>query len=420
MYLQKRINGINIVAYKIPHIYSVYISIWIKSGSVYENKENNGISHFIEHMVFKGSKYRSGKQIAEESDSIGAQINGFTEKDNTCFYIKALNTYQEKAVNILFDMVFNPAFEEDEINKEKNVVIEEILEETDSPEEVAYNNLDRISWGKSSLGLPILGSIETVNSFTKQTLINYYNERFTSDNIVIAIAGNYNDEIFEIMEEYLKKINKSKISEILYNNEWHNGFAFLKKEIEQVNVCIGMPSVNFSFENIYPLSIINNAFGGGVSSRLFQKIREEKGLVYSIYSYPSAYLNGGTLSVFFSCGVNNLIESYDLVLKEIEKISMDGFTEKEIDKFKEHVRINVLMDMDSTSSRMMDIGKSELLLNRIYTLEDVLSYIEKINYNDINQISRKIFNVDNISTSVVGNIQKDKIRWLENGKQHIT
>ncbi|MGB9678618.1 MAG: M16 family metallopeptidase [Thermoanaerobacteraceae bacterium] len=416
MYLQKRINGINIVAYKIPHIYSVYISIWVKSGSIYENKENNGISHFIEHMVFKGSKYRSGKQIAEESDSIGAQINGFTEKDNTCFYIKALNTYQEKAVNILFDMVFNPAFEEDEINKEKNVVIEEILEETDSPEEVAYNNLDRISWGKSSLGLPILGSIETVNNFTKQTLINYYNERFTSDNIVIAIAGNYNDEIFKIMEEYLKKINKSKISEILYNNEWHNGFIFLKKEIEQVNVCIGMPSVNFSFENIYPLSIINNAFGGGVSSRLFQKIREEKGLVYSIYSYPSAYLNGGALSVFFSCGVNNLIESYDLVLKEIEKISMNGFTEKEIDKFKEHVRINVLMDMDSTSSRMMDIGKSELLLNRIYTLEDVLSYIEKINYNDINQIAKKIFNVDNISTSVVGNIQKDKIRWLEYGK----
>jgi predicted Zn-dependent peptidase len=211
MYEQKIIEGVKVVTCKIPQAYSVYIGIWIKAGSMYEHKAINGISHFIEHMVFKGSKLRSAKQIAEETDSIGGQLNGFTEKESTCFYIKVLNTHVKQGLDILFDMVFNPAFKEEDIEKEKQVIFEEILTELDSPEDVAYNLLAKTIWNGHPLSFPVLGTFSTVKKLNKGQIVDYYNSHYNKDNIVISIAGNFGDDIYEILQKYLSKIQKTNV-----------------------------------------------------------------------------------------------------------------------------------------------------------------------------------------------------------------
>ncbi|ABY94855.1 MULTISPECIES: M16 family metallopeptidase [Thermoanaerobacter] len=414
MYEQKIIEGVKVVTCKIPHAYSVYIGIWIKAGSMYEHKAINGISHFIEHMVFKGSKLRSAKQIAEEMDSIGGQLNGFTEKESTCFYIKVLNTHVKQGLDILFDMVFNPAFKEEDIEKEKQVIFEEILTELDSPEDVAYNLLAKTIWKGHPLSFPVLGTFSTIKKLNKEQIVNYYNAHYNKDNIVISIAGNFGDDIYEILQKYLSKIQKTNVISQLTSPIWHKNKAFYEKDFEQVNLCIGLPGITYDLRKVYALAVINNAFGGGMSSRLFQKIREDKGLVYSIYSYPSTYHHAGVFSIFASMNANNFRKVYDLILQEMEEVHSKGLAKEEIDKFKEQLRINVLMDLDSISSRMSTIGKSMLLFNKVHTVEEILQTIDNLTYEEINDLAKKIINPDDMSIAVVGKLNKRDKGWLEN------
>jgi len=251
MYIQKKINDVNVVAYKMPYVNSVYIGIWIKVGSRYENKENNGISHFIEHMVFKGSKNRSAKDIAEEIDNIGGQLNGFTGKESTCFYVKVYNSYIEKAVDVLFDMVFNPLFKSEDIEKEKNVVLEEINMNNDSPEDVAYDMLANLTWKGNPLSYPVLGYEDTVKSFDRDTIVKFYRENYFKDNIVISIAGNFDDSIFDIISRKTLYINSCNNAISLDKPDWNKGIVLKTKEYEQVNICISMPGINYSFDSIY-------------------------------------------------------------------------------------------------------------------------------------------------------------------------
>lgn len=416
MYIQKKIHDVDVVAYKMPYVHSVYVGIWVKSGSVYESENYNGISHFIEHMIFKGSNNRSAKQIAEEIDNIGGQINGFTGKESTCFYIKVLNTHVEKGIDILFDMVFNPEFNVNEIEKEKKVIVEEILMELDSPEDIAYNVLAKTIWKGSTLSLPVLGTTTSVNNLNRDKIIEFYNGHYNKENVVISITGNFNDEVFDIVERYVLKIKHGKAEIQTKSPAWYTDISIFNKDTEQINMCLGMPSISYSFENIYALSIISNAIGGGMSSRLFQKIREEKGLVYSIYSYPATYANTGVFTIFASMSIDNFEEVYNLIIDEIRDINKNGLTEGEIEKFKEQLRIGILMDMDSISSRMINLGKSKLLLNKIYTLDEILNNINNITYEMINDLANQILNIEKVSISLVGRVDENKIRWIKNDK----
>ncbi|AEF17311.1 MULTISPECIES: M16 family metallopeptidase [Thermoanaerobacterium] len=413
MYIQKKINDVNVVAYKMPYVNSVYIGIWIKVGSRYENKENNGISHFIEHMVFKGSKNRSAKDIAEEIDNIGGQLNGFTGKESTCFYVKVYNSYIEKAVDVLFDMVFNPLFKSEDIEKEKNVVLEEINMNNDSPEDVAYDMLANLTWKGNPLSYPVLGYEDTVKSFDRDTIVKFYRENYFKDNIVISIAGNFDDSIFDIISRKTLYINSCNNAISLDKPDWNKGIVLKSKEYEQVNICISMPGINYSFDSIYTLSIVSNAFGGGMSSRLFQKIREEEGLVYSIYSYPSTYIDTGAFTIFASTAPENLKSVYELIIEEILKVKNDGFSEFEVNKFREQLKISILMDMDSISSRMSSIGKSLLFLKKVYTVNDIVDKIDSITYDDVNNLAKKIFNIEQLGISVVGDINEKQIGWMK-------
>ncbi|MEG6565931.1 pitrilysin family protein [Thermoanaerobacterium saccharolyticum] len=413
MYIQKKINDVNVVTYKMPYVNSVYIGIWIKVGSRYERSDNNGISHFIEHMIFKGSKNRSAKDIAEEIDNIGGQLNGFTGKESTCFYVKVHNSYIEKAVDVLFDIVFNPVFKSEDIDKEKNVVLEEINMNNDSPEDVAYDMLANLIWNGNPLSYPVLGYEDTVKSFDRDMLVKFYKDNYIKDNVVISIAGNFDDSIFDIISRKTLFINSCNNVISLDKPDWNRGIALKSKEYEQVNICISMPGINYSFDSIYTLSIVSNAFGGGMSSRLFQKIREEAGLVYSIYSYPSTYMDTGAFTIFASTAVENLKSVYELIIEEILKVKNDGFSEFEVSKFKEQLKISILMDMDSISSRMSSIGKSMLFLKKVYTVNDIVSKIDSITYDDVNNLAKRIFNTKQLGISVVGNINEKQIGWMK-------
>ncbi|SNX55466.1 pitrilysin family protein [Thermoanaerobacterium sp. RBIITD] len=415
MYIHKKINGIDVVSYKMPYVNSVYLGIWLKVGSRYENAEENGISHFIEHMVFKGSNKRSSKQIAEEIDNIGGQMNGFTGKESTCFYIKVFKTYIEKGIDILFDMVFNPLFDDNDIEKEKKVVNEEIYMNNDSPEDLAYDMLAETIWKGNPLSFPVLGTEGSVKSFKRETIIEYYNKNYIKENIVISIAGNFDDSIFNTIREKTENIKSLNINRNLYKPLWNKGVAIKNKEFEQINICLSMPGIKYSFDDIYTLSIISNAFGGGMSSRLFQKIREEKGLVYSIYSFPSIYVDTGAFTIFASMSYDNLKEVYDLVIEEICDIREKGFSNDEINKFKEQLRIGILMDMDSISSRMSGLGKSMLLLGKVYTLDDILNKINAITNEEVNSLAKNLFQIEKLSISLVGKINEKKIGWLKIG-----
>ncbi|MGB9779349.1 M16 family metallopeptidase [Caldanaerobacter sp.] len=414
MYQQKKIEGVNVVSCKIPHVNSVYIGIWIKAGSMYESKLINGVSHFIEHLVFKGSHKRSARQIAEEMDSIGGQLNGFTEKEDTCFYIKVLGSHLEKGIDILFDMVFNPAFREEDILKEKQVVFEEILSELDSPEDVAYNLLAKTAWKGHSLSFPVLGTFNTIKNLNRNHILDYYNRHYVKDKVVVSVAGNFDDRIYDILKPYLQKIKEIKSDNALLPPLWHKDVAIYEKDFEQVNLCIGLPSISYDLKKVYALSIANNAFGGGMSSRLFQKIREDKGLVYSIYSYPVTYPHAGMFAIFASMTSSNFRKVYDLIVKEIEEISKNGVTKEEFEKFKEQLKINLLMDQDSISARMSNIGKSLLLFDRVYLIEDALKVVEEITFEEVNQLAKMIIKPDEMTVSVVGKLNKKDKRWLEN------
>ncbi|AAM24607.1 putative Zn-dependent peptidase [Caldanaerobacter subterraneus subsp. tengcongensis MB4] len=414
LYQQKMIAGVKVASCKIPYAHSVYVGIWIKAGSMYETKNINGISHFIEHLVFKGSNLRSARQIAEEMDSIGGQLNGFTEKEDTCFYIKVLNSHIKKGIDILFDMVFNPAFCEEDIYKEKQVVFEEILTELDSPEDVAYNLLAKTAWRGHSLSLPVLGTFTTIKNLSKNHILEYYERHYTKDNIVVSIAGNFDDEIFEVLEGYLSKIKPTTSNFSLIPPLWHKDVSLYEKDFEQVNLCIGLPGIPYDLKKVYALAIANNAFGGGMSSRLFQKIREDKGLVYSIYSYPATYPTGGMFTIFASMTPSNFRKVYDLIIKEIEEISKKGLTKEEFDKFKEQLKINILMDQDSISTRMSSIGKSLLLFDKVHLIEDVLKIVEEISFEEVNQLAKEIIRPEEMTVSVVGKLNKKDKRWLEN------
>jgi predicted Zn-dependent peptidase len=414
LYQQKKIEGVNVVSCKIPHVNSVYLGIWIKAGSMYESKLINGISHFIEHLVFKGSYKRSARQIAEEMDSIGGQLNGFTEKEDTCFYIKVLGSHLEKGVDILFDMVFNPAFREEDILKEKQVVFEEILSELDSPEDVAYNLLAKTAWRGHPLSFPVLGTFSTIKSLNRNHIIDYYNKHYTKDKIVVSVAGNFDDRIYDILKPHLQRINETKSEDVILPPLWYKDVAIYEKNFEQINLCIGLPSIPYDLKKVYALSIVNNAFGGGMSSRLFQKIREDQGLVYSIYSYPAAYPHAGMFTIFASMTSNNFKKVYDLIVKEIEEISKNGITKEEFEKFKEQLKINLLMDQDSISARMSNIGKSLLLFNQVYLIEDAIRIVEEITFEEVNQLAKMVIKPDEMAVSVVGKLNKKDRRWLEN------
>lgn len=401
-------NGVRIVSEKIPYVHSVSLGIWISTGSRRENSKNNGISHFIEHMLFKGTEKRTAKQIAESIDNIGGQLNAFTGKECTCFYTKTLDTHLDIAIDVLADMLFNSLFAKKDITVEKKVIIEEIGMYEDTPEELVHDMLSETLWDGNSLGYPILGTEKCLKPMNREMMQQYMLENYTPENTIIAVAGNFEEETLEkLVRQYFSnwEARGRKIQE--YEGvEFKADTRIKEKDTEQVHLCVGYNGIEHGSDDLYSLLAVNNIFGGGMSSRLFQKIREKRGLVYSIYSYPSAYKKTGLFTIYAGMNPEHMNEVAELIAGEIKLLLKKGITADDLQKSKEQLKGNYILGLESTNSRMNSIGKSELMLGHINTPEEILRKIDAISMNVVHEVTERIF-TSKAGAAMVGSIKPD-------------
>ena len=405
-------NGLTIIGEEIPYVKSISLGVWINVGSRIENEEISGVSHFIEHMLFKGTENRTSKQIASEIDNLGGQINAFTSKECTCYYVKLLDSHIDIGIDILSDMILNSKFNEEDINKERSVIIEELKMYEDSPEDLAYDLLTENIYAGDSLGMNIIGTEESLNKLDKNEILNYFEKYYVPNNAVIAISGNFEfSEIVKKIEEKFKNWENKDINIELKKAEFKSCFLTKNKDTEQVNLAMSLEAVPLeNEEEVYALAVINTVFGGSISSRLFQKIREEKGLVYSIYSSQSLYRKCGELGIFASMSNEHLEEVYNSIIEEISFMKESYLTDKEISESKEQLKGSYILGLESTSSRMMAIGRSMTLNNKLESSDDILKAIDNVDKNTVKKVIDKIFNLDKLGVCIVGrDVEKIKL-----------
>lgn len=405
-------NGVRIVLEPVSSVRSISCGIWVRSGSRNESPELNGISHFIEHMMFKGTKNRTARQIADSMDSIGGEINAYTSKEYTCYHTVTLDINFSKALEILSDMFFNSKFSDSDIKKERSVILEEISMYEDSPEEIIYDNLQEQIWKNHSLGYPILGTAETLEGFDSKKIKKHYAEQYTPENTVVSVAGHFeNDMMIEEIKKYFgmwqsgtNRSNSAVQKEKLIPPEFRSTVFARQKDIEQVHICFGFPGLQTGAEDVYALAIFNALFGGGMSSRLFQKIREEKGLVYSVYSFISNYKDTGLFSVYAGMNSSQTEEVLHIIQKEIRNIKKSKITDEKISRIKEQFKSNIIISDESTASRMSSIGRSILLLDRVQTLDEKIKKVDAVTLEDIYDVCDKIFKQGKMSFAAIGKV----------------
>ncbi|WP_243289829.1 pitrilysin family protein [Bacillus sp. FJAT-47783] len=393
-------NGVRIVLESIPTVRSVAIGVWIGTGSRNENEQNNGISHFLEHMFFKGTKTRSAREIAESFDSIGGQVNAFTSKEYTCYYAKVLDEHANFALDVLADMFFNSTFDEEELKKEKNVVLEEIKMYEDAPDDIVHDLLSKAVYGNHPLGYPILGTEETLQTFTGDTLRDYMNNYYTPDNVVISVAGNIDEPFIRDIEKYFGTYQtghekKEYVAPIFLDQKLAR-----KKDTEQAHLCIGFNGIQIGSEDIYSLIVLNNILGGSMSSRLFQEVREERGLAYSVFSYHSSYQDNGMLTIYGGTGSNQLDVLYETIHYTLNSLKNNGITEKELVNSKEQIKGNLMLSLESTNSRMSRNGKNELLLRSHRSLDEIVQLINNVNFDSVHRMIQQTF-TDHFAISLI-------------------
>lgn len=386
-------NGLKVVVEDIEYVNSVSVGLWIENGSRNENNINNGISHFIEHMFFKGTSNRTAKQIAEDIEDVGGQINAFTGKEATCFYIKALDSHLELSLNILSDMLFNSKFSYEDIEKEKGVIIEEINMSEDQPEDVLSDLHSEAIWEKDSISLPILGTTETVNSFSREQILDYVSKYYIPEKAVLSISGNVNLTFIEaLIDKYFGSWNNKShiIADYSKPNIFQN-HLYKFKDIEQLHISLGVHGLETGNDDIYGLLLLNNMLGGGASSILFQKIREERGLCYTIYSYLSSFKNTGVISIYTGLNSKYALEVVDLIKDELYNFTKHDFSDSKLLKLKEQLKGNYILGLESTSSRMFSNGKSVLFLNKINKPNDIINKIDAVSKYDLLDIMNRTF-----------------------------
>lgn len=385
-------NGLRVIAERIPHFRSVSVGLWVGTGSMQEAPEENGLSHFIEHMLFKGTERRSAMQIAEEMDAIGGQMNAFTSKECTCYYAKVIDEHFEKALDLLSDMLLHAAFHPEDLEKERGVILEEIAMTEDTPEDLVYELLSSAYFADHALARPILGPESVIRGVTREQLLSFHHRHYRPDNTVLAVAGGYDlERLKEMAQRFLgdwrepvHALEKDAFGGCAARVETKN------KDIEQVHLCFGYQGIPLGTDEAYPLSVFNNILGGGMSSRLFQKIREEMGAAYSVYTYPTSYPGCGVYAIY----AGTSIEQAQAVIEEIQhqvKLFLDkGFTVKEFAQARDQLKGGYILGLESTSSRMSSIGRSKLLLGYANEIDTVVEKIERVTREEVMEIARKV------------------------------
>lgn len=416
-------NGLTVVHQKLEGYQSLSIGVWVKVGSVNENEHNNGISHFIEHMLFKGTKNRSAQEIALQVDRIGGEINAYTSKECTCYYTKTLGSDLDIALDILSDMVFNPLFLDEHIETEKTVIEDEINMYEDSAEELVADLLQDVTFVNHPLSLPILGNKESIRLFTREILQAYYQAYYQPSNMIVSIAGSYDPEVLEskIKAYFGHAVNVHQSTQpIMMAPTFNKGLAHKKKENEQIQVSLDFPGIPFEDELSYDMTLLSNVLGGTNSSILFQKIREEKGLSYSIYSEPCFYDTIGTLNISFGVSKENLEETLAILFSEVSSFKSNGLDAHVLQDAKAQLKGSVLLSLEGSEHVMDWIGRTELFAHKEKDLEAILTKIETISLEGVSKLKTRVFGSAMFSMAIVGDIgYKEAKRLYEKYTQEI-
>ncbi|SIQ71426.1 Predicted Zn-dependent peptidase [Peribacillus simplex] len=390
-------NGVRIVLENIPTVRSAAIGVWIKTGSRNETPELNGVSHFLEHMFFKGTTTRNAREIAESFDSIGGQVNAFTSKEYTCYYAKVMDNHASYALEILADMFFNSTFDGEELKKEKNVVYEEIKMYEDTPDDIVHDLLSKAVYENHPLGYPILGTENTLETFNSDTLKKYVHDMYTPDKVVVSIAGNVDEKLIQEVENYFGSYQGGADRLELVKPSFHENRITRKKDTEQAHLCLGYKGLEIGNDKTYSLITLNNILGGSMSSRLFQDVREQRGLAYSVYSYHSSYQDSGMVTVYGGTGTNQLDSLYETIQETLDTLKRDGITEKELRNSKEQLKGSLMLSLESTNSRMSRNGKNELMLGEHRSLDDIIIKIDEVTEDTVNELANQIFTEHSLS-----------------------
>jgi len=396
-------NGIPVVLDLMPYYQSVAFGVWVQVGSAFETKLNNGMSHLVEHMLFKGTKVRSAKDIADEMTEIGGYLDAYTTKEFTCYYTRTLNIHLKKAIDIISDMLLNAVIDEEELKKEQGVILEEIDMYEDDPDELVHEQLVKKIWQGYSIGYDISGEKEIIKNFSTNDVRQFKDKHYHASNIVISIAGNMNiADINKLLEEKFGHIMPGDKNESYEQPGYHQCFVVKHKDVEQVYLNMAYRSISCNDYRKYTLAILNNIIGGNMNSRLFQEIRENRGLAYSIYSYGNSYIPCGLLQINAAMCPNQLEEVFAAILKVIKDLKQDKITPKELSISKEQLKTEILIGTESTKGRMESNGKSLMYDKRIITTNEVLNHIDKVTLGDIMDFTREYLVREDLSISIVG------------------
>ena len=404
-------NGLIVLTERMEHLRSVAMGVWIKSGSRCEAAEINGVSHFVEHMVFKGTRSRSSLNIAREMDSIGGNLDAFTGKETICFNVKSLAQHVPIALDVLADLVLNPVFASPEIERERGVILEEIKIDEDNPDVLVHELFTQNFWKDHPLGKPILGTTKTVGRLDQEKLIDYHTGQFRGGNMVFSAAGDLEHDQF--VEAVSQKFNGLPPGEAAHEMQAPLASARIllqnKKSLEQVQLCLGVPAPPITDDNRYATLILNTVLGGGMSSRLFQTIREERGMAYAIYSDLSPYSDTGSLCVYAGTSANNALECVDLILAEFRNLKEVLLCEEELTRAKDQLKGNILMGLESSNSRMANLARQEMYFHQFFTAEEVIVRIEAVTAEQIQAMAQRLFIPDRIAITLLGRLTGIKL-----------
>ncbi|MCL5770778.1 MAG: insulinase family protein [Actinobacteria bacterium] len=411
-------NGIRIISEYIPYFRSISLGIWVAGGSRGESENLNGITHLIEHLVFKGTKKRTNKEIAIEFDSVGADFNAFTDKENSCFHCDFIDTHLDKCAELLFDVVLNPSFLPKNLDTEKKIILEEIKMVEDTPSEDIFNYYYELILNSHPLSLPILGTRQSLQNIQLKDVWEYFNKRFVFKNIVVSAAGNIKHK--DLVEAVKKNINKLVLNGLnekdiieVKEPEIKSGTKIIKKKIKSANICYGGIGCKRSSPDKYSLTVLMNLVGGSMSSRLFQKIREDSGLAYSVFAGNTQYTDTGVIDIYAATDSKNVAKVIDIINNEINDIKKNSVSEIELERAKENIKGAVVLNIEEISSRMFRFGKSLLIDNKVLPIDKILNKIDSVSIRDIYEISNKYFSADRKNIAILGEVSKEVLKELK-------
>jgi predicted Zn-dependent peptidase len=396
-------SGLRLVTESMPHVRSVSIGVWLMRGSRHESDAESGIAHFVEHMLFKGTGVRTAQQIAQEIDSIGGQLDAFTAKEYAGYYIKVLDENLPAAADLLGDMILHPAFAPADIAREQGVILEEIKMVEDAPDDLVHEVFAQQFWPRHPLGRPILGTPATVSSFSQVGLRDYFSRMYVAPQLLIAVAGNIDHaKVRALVETTFESVPTTAAPDGTAPPAVKAGVAYRQKEIEQSHLCMGTPAYHQAHADRHALYVLNTVLGGSMSSRLFQHIREDRGLAYSVFSNLTMYSDAGMVTIYAGCASDKVAEVVDLSLAELRALRETPVPADELRRAKDHLKGSLVLNLESTASRMSHLARQFIFFGRYYTLDELTSAVEAVTPDDVQRVANELFRDEGLAATVVG------------------